>query len=375
MRGKSFVLLLLALGCGLVASVGITQVMSKRADGDGSPPEMEKILVAVKDLPMGDPIVAQSVKLEDWPKDKVPRGALTKLEDVERRRPKTKVYAGSPILEAQLLGKGDTDNAVGAHIPPGYRVIDVASTNTSGTLVRPGDRVDLLLCVQANPHKQIHETSTRTILQDIKVFAIDGRYRLDAEELQKLAAPKVVSLLVTPDQAQKIMLATELGTLRLAMRSPEDQQQPKVAPSNPTDLFGASDGAKREKERESTRKADRGDDFLSFLQAHQNPLPPPTPKAETRRSFAVRVITGAEVNDMMLELAELPDEQKDQSAPGVWRVSGSHGVKRIGPPATSSPAPTTRERTKPAKDKPSEANPSGRKVPEAKAKDSKAPAG
>lgn len=332
MRGKSLILLLLALGCGLVASVGITQVMSKRQTDNQTVAEMEKIVVAVKDLPMGDPINLEWVKLEDWPKDKVPMGAITQLEDVDKRRPKSRVFSGSPVLDAQLFGKGESDNAVGSHIPPGYRVVSIEAQGiiSSGGLIRPGDRVDLLLCVQTNPSKGIHETSTRTILQDIKVFAVDGRFRLDSEDVDKVSPAKMVSLLLTPDQAQRVTLASELGTMRLALRSPTDQVQPKVSPSSPGDLFGTTDGARRLKEIESsthaastpavaTKTSEKLEDFLSFLRGQQNKqeqAPPPV----LRPSFSMRVITGTEVKDIRLEPSnEVASADKAGHGFQVWK--------------------------------------------------------
>lgn len=314
MRGKSLILLLLALGCGLVASIGITQVMAKRANDKPVVAEMEKIVVAIKDLPMGDPVNLEWVKLEDWPKDKVPVGAVTKLEDVEKRRPKSRVFSGSPVLDAQLFGRGETDNAVGSHIPPGYRVVSIEATGvtSSGGLIRPGDRVDLLLCVQANKGKNIHETSTRTILQDIKVFAVDGRYRLDSEDIDKVNPAKMVSLLLTPEQSQRVTLATELGTVRLAMRSPEDQLQPKVAPSGPSDLFGEGLGSRRNKESEpsttapvakAAEKPEKSDDLLSFLRSQVDSTPAPTPPTPSRPGYNVRLISGTDVRDVRLEVA------------------------------------------------------------------------
>lgn len=331
MRGKSLILLLLALGCGLVASVGITQVMAKRTTDNQAVAEMEKIVVAVKDLPMGDPINLEWVKLEDWPKDKVPVGAITQLEDVDKRRPKSRVFSGSPVLDAQLFGKGESDNAVGSHIPPGYRVVSIEAQGitSSGGLIRPGDRVDLLLCVQTNPSKGIHETSTRTILQDIKVFAVDGRFRLDSDEMDKVNPAKMVSLLLTPEQAQRVTLASELGTMRLALRSPTDQVQPKVAPSNPGDLFGTTDGARRGKETDSSAPApavtekpsEKLDDFLSFLKGQQQPpQQQQAPLPVLRPSFSMRVITGTEVKDVRLEsTGEVASNGKGGEGFQVWK--------------------------------------------------------
>lgn len=353
MRGKSLFLLLLALGCGLVASVGITQVMSGR-DGSSAGVEMEKIVVAVKDLPMGDPVNLDLVKLEDWPRDKIPPGALTNLEELNKRRPKTRIFSGSPVLNAQLFGQGETENAAGSHIPPGYRVvsIQVDGVSSSGGLIRAGDRVDLLLCAHPNPSKGVLETSTRTILQDVKVFAVDGRYRLDSADLEKVEQAKTVALLLTPQQAQIVTLATEVGTMRLALRSPDDQLQPTVGPSGPSDLFGLlAGGSKRDKERESSlgnkkgtdtaeagkpEKGDKVDDLLKFLNGaiqssasaaspaqETKPAAPsalvdaPAPAPEIKKAFTMRVISGTEVSDVRLEMAGAGAET------GVWRLTGA----------------------------------------------------
>ncbi len=342
MRGKSLILLLLALGCGLVASIGITQVMAKRTTDNQAVAEMEKIVVAVKDLPMGDPINTEWVKLEDWPKDKVPAGALTQLEDVDKRRPKSRVFAGSPVLDVQLFGKGETDNAVGSHIPAGYRVVSIeaAGITSSGGLIRPGDRVDLLLYVQANPSKQIFETAHRHSSRG-QVLAVDGRFRLDSEDIDKVSPAKMVSLLLTPEQSQKVTLAAELGTLRLAMRSPEDQLQPKVTPSSAADLFGGSDGARRNKEAEPskavvTKSPGKSDDFLAFLRGKPQQAPLPV----LRPCCNMRLITGTDVKDVRLE-AMGETASNDGAGPDhqVWKPVSSALNARTEPVAEPSTTP------------------------------------
>ena len=97
---------MLAIGCGLVASLGITQVMSKRGDSTAATNDTQPVFVAMKDVGQGEPLTPQSLKLEQWPKDKVPPGAMNHLEDIENRRTRTKLYAGEPILDAKLAPKG-----------------------------------------------------------------------------------------------------------------------------------------------------------------------------------------------------------------------------------------------------------------------------
>src|SRR3972149_179101 len=122
MRAKSLILLVLALTCGLIASIGITQVMARRGADGSSAPEMVTIYLAVKDIAMNDPIISDMVKQEEWPKDKAPVTAITAWEDLENRRPKSRIFAGTPILDNQLLGKGNDQLGAGSNIPVGLRV-------------------------------------------------------------------------------------------------------------------------------------------------------------------------------------------------------------------------------------------------------------
>jgi pilus assembly protein CpaB len=116
MRGKSLALLGLALGCGLVASIGITQVMAKRG-GDPVSDDTVTIFTVTKDVELGKFLSADELRLEQWPKDKVPGGALTRMEDVEGRRTKTRLFAGEPILENKLFRKGDAYAGPDALVP------------------------------------------------------------------------------------------------------------------------------------------------------------------------------------------------------------------------------------------------------------------
>ena len=76
MRPKSMALLMVALGCGLVASIGITHLMANRnVEPSGPVAETLPIFVAIKDIPLGECLSAAMLKQEPWPKDRVPQGA------------------------------------------------------------------------------------------------------------------------------------------------------------------------------------------------------------------------------------------------------------------------------------------------------------
>ncbi len=185
MRPKSLALLLLAVGCGLVASLGISEMIARRnAESPAAVGDTQSIFVAMTDIGLGDLLTSQVLKLEQWPKDKVPGGAISRMEDVEGRRARTKLFAGEPILENRLLGKGASEQGATALIPKGYRVVpvkvDLVSGGSSLIRARRPRRRDGSL--GQDPGREIPETVTRTILQDIKVFAVDNIVDLEKEK-------------------------------------------------------------------------------------------------------------------------------------------------------------------------------------------------
>jgi len=320
MRAKSIFLLLLALGCGLVASIGITQVMAKR-DVEPSPPpgDQDKVVVAIKEIAMGDPITEQVVKLEPWPKNLVPEGAISRWEDVEGRRPKTTIFPGWPIVESQLLGKGVSVAGPSALIPVGFRAFTVKVDGAGNAgIIRPRDRVDVLVHVKPDSQRAIKKSFTLTILQDVSVFDVNGRWDMDAAAEDKLPSVRTVSLLVTPQEAEVLTLANELGNLRLVLRSPDDKGKSKLPGLKPEDL-ALADSSERSREPNvpippessesgppdilNTLRKLTGQTTEPAVEEPAKPAPPaaPPPEPEKKETVTVRIITGTEVRDVILE--------------------------------------------------------------------------
>jgi len=365
MRAKSLLLLMLALGCGLVASIGITQVMAKRnQEPVVATGEMDAIFVAMEDIPMGDPVTAQMVKLEEWPKDKIPPGALTKIEDLEHRRPKTKIYKGSPVLDNQLLNKGESERGATTHIPKGYRVVPVKVDNVSGgsSMILPGDRVDVLVHLRRGQDLDI--TSTRTILQDVKVFAVNDVFDLDSADGNSKLLAQTISLLVTPDDAEKVIMASEMGKIRLVMRSPEDDEQVATRGAEPHELLGLAKSSDRGGTSSSPRLEPQNDladtaDFVDWLNSQkagasaEAPMaPPPAPD-----NWRMRIISAGEVSDVMLE-SECESSVPETSASGrfsLWKMISSvrWGDGTAGATAADAgQAPAEEEQLEPEEDEP-----------------------
>jgi pilus assembly protein CpaB len=234
-------LLVVALGCGLVASIGINQMMSARDVAAAPSGDMVSVFLAKQPINLGDTIKPDLVTLEDYPKGKLPPGAITSLDELKDRRARQRILPGMPIVDGWLLGKGETGDDVTTLVPKGFRIVPVRVDAVSGVagLIKPGDRVDVLVHVRENASMGILKTSTQTFLQNVKIFAVDDVFRRDGDGEQSVAA-KTISLVVTPPQAELVTLATEMGTVRLVMRNSDDDATADTSGATPGQLFGKS---------------------------------------------------------------------------------------------------------------------------------------
>jgi pilus assembly protein CpaB len=339
MRAKSMALLMLALGCGLVASIGITQVMAKRNAEPASTGETQPILIASKDIPLGERLTVESLKLEAWPKDKIPAGSVAKLEDAQGLRTRTKLYAGEPILEKKLLGKGASMQGESSLIPKGMRVVSVKVDNVSGGpgLTLPGDRVDVMVHLVRNSGSDIQETSTRTILKDIKVFAVNDIVDMERDkdsskekDRERLSA-KTISLLVTPPQAAKLTLASELGKIRLIMRGPEPEEDKDVqeGTAKPGELFGTATKANRDKESllATPSQPDKNAGLLKMMEDLKKQaanLKKAVPAAISSEIWPMRILQPNGIIEVTLEADNSPEAAKMPQ--GGWHLLSSNTV-------------------------------------------------
>jgi len=226
MRPKSLILIVIALGCGLVASIGISQVMEGRSANANSPKiQTAKILVANTEINTGEVIDAQMVRLEEWPKGTVPEGAITKLEDIDGARPRQRIFTGEPILEAKLIGTGEMAEDASLRLREGYRAVSVkVSLDQSVTgLIRPGDRVDVLAYLRKSA--DIPQTMTKTVLENARVFAVNDKLDRSIDDDGKGIKVSTVTLEVKPQDVERLMLANQLGKILLSVRRPDDESR------------------------------------------------------------------------------------------------------------------------------------------------------
>jgi pilus assembly protein CpaB len=251
-------------------------------------PATTKALVASKNLELGVIIKDSDVKDLAWP-GALPATAVLKREDIIGRGVTTTIYDGEPILENRLAPKG-AGGGLAAMIPSGMRAVAVRVNDVVGVagFVVPGMRVDVL--ISGNPPAANSATQgslTRTLLQNIEVLSAGQEFKKDNEG--KPLGVGVVNLLVTPEQAEMLSLASNQTVIQLVLRNPLDTQVAKTPGTAVVELF-AVNGPKK-----------RPDPAKVYVRAPK-PLPVPLPvevkvAPPARQSFVMEVINGGKKSE------------------------------------------------------------------------------
>ena len=212
MKNQSLILLVVAAGCGLVAMLGVKKAISQKPV---ETVETIQVLSAIADIQVGARLDEVNTKFVEVNAATAPEGAITSLEEITERSLKVPVMPGDWILKSKLTEPGEV-GAV-ASIPSGMAVVTIpvdATTSHSG-MMRPGNRVDLLLTYDDNSTGQ-NIKKMITVMEFVEVFAVDARiYGIDKEG-DSLA--KNISLLVEPEQGKVVNLAKRLGELSTMLR-------------------------------------------------------------------------------------------------------------------------------------------------------------
>jgi len=216
---KPLVLVIVALGCGLVAAVGVFQQMDSKAA-----PQVQSmsVLVASKEISINEALSEENVEIVEWPGDQVPQGVISDVLELEGMYARARLYPGEPILTNKVMD--DTAAGSSVRIPEGYRAVSVKVSLDSSVsnLIEPGDRVDVIAVLKETSKNPVG--MAKTILTGVRVFAVNSDIvrSLDFEKSPDEA--RAISLLLRPEQVEKLMMATEMGTIKLAMRSPDDEK-------------------------------------------------------------------------------------------------------------------------------------------------------
>jgi pilus assembly protein CpaB len=194
-------------------------------------PQQEKqaaVVVATHDMPPGTLLRASDLKRVNYPERSIPKGVMSDPKDAVNRVLLVPISNNEPVLTAKLSA-ATTVEGMASTIEPGFRAVSVQITDATGVagMVQPNSHVDVLFTRPGS----MAEAVTTTILEDVKVLST-GR-QLATGQTADPRAPRspVVTLVLTPADAQKLELAKNQGKISLSLRNPLDKT--KAADAGP----------------------------------------------------------------------------------------------------------------------------------------------
>lgn len=245
-------------------------VYTKFKQASVKPVASQRIVVAAVPLQLGTRVDANNLRLMPWPADEPVAGMFTRIEDCANRALITPVAANELILDSKLASK-ESGAGLPATIPQGMRALSVAVNDVVGVagFVTPGTMVDVLVTGRVGgASRGTNDNITRTILENVRVLAAGQKIEQDREG--KPQTVPVITLLVSPEDAAKLAMASTEGKIQLALRNTIDSK--RVEPPSVLEATLFSGGAPATPKRTAPVKAAAAP-------------PPPSP-------YVIEVITG-----------------------------------------------------------------------------------
>ena len=234
-RMRITLVLLLALAAGGGLAFGTYRYMQNVPVKTVSLPTTP-VVVAAADLELGAQVRPDDLRVVQWPASSVPQGAFSTPDEIVGRGLVMPVIQNEPILPMKLAGK-DAGAGLPVVIPEGMRAVSVRVNDVIGVAgyVLPGTRVDVL--ATASPTTSQADTTTKLVLSNVQVLASGTKMEQDTEQGKPMSV-NVVTLLVDPEQSERLTLGATEGKIQLALRNPLDKSEPETPGVRPAVLLG-----------------------------------------------------------------------------------------------------------------------------------------
>src|SRR5579864_8788694 len=231
--------LAISLIIGLLAGGYVFTQFKKMAQAKSIP--TVQVVVSSRAIPLGTRLQPSDLRVVTWPAAQPVEGMFTRVEDCVNRAVLTYMIENEPLLEGKLAPR-EGGAGLSATIPTGMRAVSVSVNDVIGVagFVVPGTMVDVLVTGSTNPGVQ-NTNVTRTILENVRVLAAGQKVEQDREG--KPQTVPVITLLVSPEDANSLTMASTQGRIQLALRNTLDSAKVDPAPVLQTALFGGAAAA------------------------------------------------------------------------------------------------------------------------------------
>ncbi|HDS30823.1 MAG TPA: Flp pilus assembly protein CpaB [Firmicutes bacterium] len=220
---------LIALAFGLIAVVLVYVYIQQVQDKPASVMQMQRVVRTTAQIPKGTTIARHMVEEIEMNADAVTGDMVTELDEVLGKVTTVNVYENSFLMQ-QMFKEETMIEQLSRNLQEGQRAVTVGVTEVSGLggNLKVGDRVDVLVTILNN--EEVGVSSTFTVLRDVGVMAVGQDIGFEGKD-GEFTAPqsKSVTLRITPSQAEMLALASEIGSIRLSLRHPDEVYSPLTA--------------------------------------------------------------------------------------------------------------------------------------------------
>jgi pilus assembly protein CpaB len=238
------------------------------------------VVLAARPIALGARVTAADLKRVGWPSSSPLIGAFSSVDEAVGRGVITAISQNEPVTEAKLASR-EGGAGLSPAIPPGMRAISVKVNEVIGVagFATPGARVDVLVTV-----RRADDAITRVLVPNVRVLAAGTRYEQEQGRDVKAIPSTVVTLMVTPTQAEKIALASYEGQITLMLRNPIDIAEP-ITPGARLGRLVDDQGPEPVPSLHATPLAPRPAPPVTSAQ-----LEPPAPRVAPSAGYAVEAI-------------------------------------------------------------------------------------
>lgn len=240
MRNRIFAVLAVAILAGGGLAYGTYNMMQAAPAPSGTMPS-QPVVVAAADLQLGAALSKDDLKVVQFPQGAAPEGSFSQTAELLGRGLIVPLVKNEPVLSAKLASK-EAGSGLPPVIPEGMRAVSVRVNEVVGVAgyVLPGNRVDVV--ATATPTDKRADTTSKVVLSNVQVLTAGTRME-QSENENKPMQVTVVTLLVNPEQAERLALASTEGKIQLALRNPLDTSAPETPGIRTAGLLGGSKAA------------------------------------------------------------------------------------------------------------------------------------
>ena len=235
-RIRVFIVLVLAIAAGGAFAFGTYNYVQNLPTQTTTIPT-KPVVVAASDLDIGAELTRDNIRIIQWPANAVPANVISDPKDVIGRGLIMPMIQNEPFLPMKLAS-AEAGAGLPPAIPPGLRALSIKVNEVIGVAgyVLPGTRVDVLVTVSPGNGGQGDMTS-KVILTNVQVLAAGTKIDRETDKNKPIAV-SVVTLLVSPEEAERLTLASTEGKIQLALRNPTDQGTPVTRGIRQSALLG-----------------------------------------------------------------------------------------------------------------------------------------